>query len=118
MHAAPGVGQIQSVSVLQSGEQPSPPARLPSSHVSAGGLSMPLPHGFGLQDPGGPSHDVSGVPPPPRSGVPTSRGLSVAASITGGPPPWPPLPVVLLLETPAHPAQARAASKPSRAFTP
>ena len=36
MQGWPGVGQIQSVSVWQSGEQPSPPVRLPSSQVSAG----------------------------------------------------------------------------------
>src|SRR5262245_5431414 len=124
MQGRPGVGQIQSVSVLQSGEQPSPPVWLPSSHVSAGGSSTPFPHGLGLQLPGGPSQDTSVAPP--MSGAPASRGLSTAASIAGGAAPaCPPVPVVLLPEIPAHPATAsvirpadqRASRNPGQAFT-
>src|SRR5262245_7748389 len=117
MQARPGVGQIQSVSVLQSGEHPSPPVRFPSSQVSAGGLSMPFPHG--LQLAGGPSQDVS--LPPLMSGTEASTRMSIAASTTGGPPPCPPcppVPLVLLLETPAHPAAAStSACAISQAFT-
>src|SRR5215467_11635815 len=109
MQGLPGVGQIQSVSVLQSGEQPSPPVWLPSSHVSAGGLSMPLPHGLDLHDPGGPSQDASVALA--MSGVPPSRVPPLAASTTIGPPPCPPLPPVPLPETPAHPPVGPTASK-------
>src|SRR5690349_18660224 len=115
MQGPPGVGQIQSVSVLQSGEQPSPPVRFPSSQVSAGGLSMPFPHGFSWQAAGGPSHPASVQPP--RSGAPPSRALSPPAPPVVGAPPRPPAPVVLLLEIPAHPPTATTSANPSRGFT-
>src|SRR6478735_4039642 len=124
MHALPGVGQIQSVSVLQSGEHPSPPVRFPSSHVSAGGVGMLFPHG--LHDPGGPSQGTSrGLL---MSSAALSWGMSIAASIPdGGPPPAPapPWPVPLLLEIPAQPpaasasraADQQAAGNPGQDFT-
>src|SRR5215471_16052804 len=124
MQGLPGVGQIQSVSVLQSGEQPSPPWWLPSSQVSAGGLSMPFPQGFGTHVPGPPSQETSARPP--MSGVPASCGGPIPASPARGVPPWPPLPLVPLPETPAQPPSAtivintgahHASRSPSQAFT-
>ncbi len=45
MQGFPGAVQIESVSVLQTGEQPSPPFVFPSSQVSAGRSNFPFPHG-------------------------------------------------------------------------
>jgi len=69
-------------------------------------LSMPFPHGFGLHVPIGPSHATSGWLP--RSNVAASRGPSLAASMIGAAPSWPPLPVVDWGETPAHPPRTAA----------
>jgi hypothetical protein len=45
VQGVPGAAQIQSVSVLQLAEQPSPPFVFPSSQVSAGRSNLPFPHG-------------------------------------------------------------------------
>ena len=95
MQELPGAGQIQSVSVLQSGEQPSPPCWFPSSHVSTGALTAPLPQPLDPHPVGDIEQDKSARPPTSVT-TPTSTDESTDAS----PPPGLGAPV----ETFAHAA--------------
>ena len=73
--------QIQSVSVLQSGEQPSPPFVFPSSQVSAGRSTLPFPHGGRGQ-----LRPVAGSQAGPRSKAGRSAGITskrTSAALSG-----------------------------------
>ena len=79
--AVPGAAQIQSVSVLQSGEQPSPPFVFASSQVSAGRSNFPFPQGgTGQLRPVTGSHADHRSMGGGRSAAITSRRTSAAPS--------------------------------------